>query len=87
TRGVLEALEHAHEEGIVNRDVKPANVMVTETGAVKVMDFGIAHALADTSATRSLTQALVGTALYLAPEQATGRIVDGRAYLYAAGCL
>ncbi|MBN6829225.1 protein kinase domain-containing protein, partial [Micrococcus luteus] len=87
TRGVLEALEHAHEEGIVHRDVKPANVMVTETGAVKVMDFGIAHALADTSATTSQTQAVVGTALYLAPEQATGRTVDGRADLYAAGCL
>lgn len=87
TRGVLEALEHAHEEGIVHRDVKPANVMVTETDAVKVMDFGIAHALADTSATTSQTQAVVGTALYLAPEQATGRAVDGRADLYAAGCL
>ncbi|WP_256837216.1 Stk1 family PASTA domain-containing Ser/Thr kinase [Micrococcus sp. Mcc89] len=87
TRGLLEALEHAHEEGIVHRDVKPANVMVTETGAVKVMDFGIAHALADTSATTSQTQAVVGTALYLAPEQATGRTVDGRADLYAAGCL
>ncbi|UTX34708.1 PASTA domain-containing protein [Micrococcus luteus] len=87
TRGVLEALEHAHEEGIVHRDVKPANVMVTDTGAVKVMDFGIAHALADTSATTSQTQAVVGTALYLAPEQATGRTVDGRADLYAAGCL
>ncbi|MCR4489654.1 protein kinase, partial [Micrococcus luteus] len=87
TRGVVEALEHAHEEGIVHRDVKPANVMVTDTGTVKVMDFGIAHALADTSATTSQTQAVVGTALYLAPEQATGRTVDGRADLYAAGCL
>lgn len=86
-RAVLEALEHAHQEGIVHRDVKPANVMVTDAGAVKVMDFGIARALADTSATTSQAQAVVGTALYLAPEQATGRTVDGRADLYAAGCL
>ncbi|MBB5849355.1 serine/threonine-protein kinase [Micrococcus endophyticus] len=87
TREVLEALEHAHQEGIVHRDVKPANVMVTDAGSVKVMDFGIAHALADTSATTSQTQAVVGTALYLAPEQATGRTVDGRADLYATGCV
>lgn len=84
---VLGALEYSHERGIVHRDIKPANVMVTRGGAVKVMDFGIARALADTAATMTQTQAVLGTARYLSPEQAQGLDVDTRSDLYSAGCL
>ncbi|ANS79235.1 Serine/threonine protein kinase PrkC, regulator of stationary phase [Serinicoccus hydrothermalis] len=84
---VLSALEYAHERGLVHRDIKPANVMVTAAGAVKVMDFGIARAIADTAATMTQTQAVMGTARYLSPEQAQGLDVDGRSDLYSVGCL
>lgn len=87
TTGLLEALDHAHEQGVVHRDVKPANLMVSRSGAVKVMDFGIARALSDTSAHTAQTQAVVGTALYLPPEQAQGARMDARSDLYAAGCV
>ncbi|WP_134771970.1 Stk1 family PASTA domain-containing Ser/Thr kinase [Ornithinimicrobium flavum] len=87
TAAVLSAMEYAHERGLVHRDIKPANVMVTEAGAVKVMDFGIARALADTAATMTQTQAVMGTARYLSPEQAQGLDVDGRSDLYSVGCL
>ena len=87
TSGLLEALAHAHAQGVVHRDVKPANVMVSQSGAVKVMDFGIARALSDTSAHTGQTQAVVGTALYLPPEQAQGARMDARSDLYAAGCV
>src|SRR5690625_4143018 len=87
TEGVLSALEYSHHAGIVHRDIKPANVMLTPTGAVKVMDFGIARALTDTSATMTQTQAVVGTAQYLSPEQARGEVVDARSDLYSPGCL
>jgi serine/threonine-protein kinase len=80
------ALDFSHRNGIVHRDVKPANVMITGTGAVKVMDFGIARALADE---QRLTQtaAVIGTAHYLSPEQARGEMVDGRSDVYSAGCV
>ncbi|MEI2277645.1 Stk1 family PASTA domain-containing Ser/Thr kinase [Paenarthrobacter ilicis] len=88
TLGVLSALEYSHRAGIVHRDIKPANVMVcTETGEVKVMDFGIARAMADSAATMTQTEAVVGTAQYLSPEQARGETVDARSDLYSAGCL
>lgn len=87
TSGVLAALEYSHKAGIVHRDIKPANVMVTPRGDVKVMDFGIARALADASATMTQTQAVIGTAQYLSPEQARGETVDARSDLYSAGCL
>ncbi len=87
TAGVLSALEYSHHAGIVHRDIKPANVMLTPTGAVKVMDFGIARALADSAATMTQTQAVIGTAQYLSPEQARGEQVDARSDLYSAGCL
>lgn len=88
TLGVLSALEYSHRAGIVHRDIKPANVMVTKEGsAVKVMDFGIARAIADSSATMTQTQAVIGTAQYLSPEQARGETVDARSDLYSAACL
>lgn len=85
--GVLGALEYAHNEGIVHRDIKPGNVMLTPTGQVKVMDFGIARALGDSTATMTQANSVVGTAQYLSPEQARGEQVDGRSDLYSAGCL
>ncbi|WP_285246537.1 Stk1 family PASTA domain-containing Ser/Thr kinase [Pseudarthrobacter sp. efr-133-R2A-89] len=86
--GVLAALEYSHKAGIVHRDIKPANVMYCPgTNSVKVMDFGIARAIADSSATMTQTQAVVGTAQYLSPEQARGETVDARSDLYSAACL
>jgi eukaryotic-like serine/threonine-protein kinase len=87
TAGVLEALAYSHKAGIIHRDIKPANVMLTPTGGVKVMDFGIARAVADTSATMTQTAAVIGTAQYLSPEQARGESVDARSDIYSAGCL
>src|SRR6266702_3306517 len=78
------ALAVAHARGIVHRDVKPGNVMLTTEGKVKVMDFGIARATAVPSITQ--TSAVVGTAQYIAPEQAQGLEVDGRTDVYALGC-
>jgi len=87
TAGILDALSYSHRAGIVHRDIKPANVMLTPTGSVKVMDFGIARAVADTSSTMTQTAAVIGTAQYLSPEQARGETVDTRSDLYSAGCL
>ena len=87
TEGVLEALSYSHRMGIVHRDIKPANVMIADDGSIKVMDFGIARAIADTSATMTQTQAVMGTAQYLSPEQAQGQTVDARSDLYSTGCM
>ncbi len=87
TEGVLDALAYSHRQGIVHRDIKPANVMVAADGSVKVMDFGIARAMADANATVTATQAVIGTAQYLSPEQAQGQTVDARSDLYSAGCM
>jgi beta-lactam-binding protein with PASTA domain/predicted Ser/Thr protein kinase len=87
TADVCAALDFSHRNGIVHRDIKPANVMITPTGAVKVMDFGIARALADTSATVTQTANVIGTAQYLSPEQARGEAVDARSDVYSTGCL
>ena len=85
--GVLDALAYSHRMGIVHRDIKPANVMISRDGAVKVMDFGIARAIADANATMTQTQAVIGTAQYLSPEQAQGQNVDERSDLYSTGCM
>ncbi|WIB60257.1 Stk1 family PASTA domain-containing Ser/Thr kinase [Curtobacterium sp. MCLR17_007] len=85
TSGILTALEYSHRAGVVHRDIKPANVMVTQTGQVKVMDFGIARAITDTSATVAQTTSILGTASYFSPEQARGETVDARTDLYSTG--
>jgi eukaryotic-like serine/threonine-protein kinase len=84
---VSAALDFSHRHGIVHRDVKPANVMITRAGAVKVMDFGIARAVHDGQAAVTQTAAVIGTAQYLSPEQARGEAVDGRSDVYASGCV
>ncbi|WAL65563.1 Stk1 family PASTA domain-containing Ser/Thr kinase [Amycolatopsis cynarae] len=84
---VCAALDFSHRHGIVHRDVKPANVMITDHGAVKVMDFGIARAMHDGQAAMTQTAAVIGTAQYLSPEQARGEGVDARSDVYAAGCV
>jgi eukaryotic-like serine/threonine-protein kinase len=85
TDGILEALEYSHLAGVVHRDIKPGNVMVTDAGQVKVMDFGIARAVSDSSSTVAETTAIIGTASYFSPEMAKGEPVDARADIYSAG--
>ena len=84
---VLTALEYSHRAGIVHRDIKPANIMITKSGQVKVMDFGIARAVSDTSSTLQQTTAILGTAAYFSPEQAKGESVDARTDLYSTAVL
>jgi len=85
TAQVLTALEYSHRAGVVHRDIKPGNVMITASGQVKVMDFGIARAISDSAATIAETSAIVGTAQYFSPEQARGETVDARTDLYSTG--
>jgi beta-lactam-binding protein with PASTA domain/predicted Ser/Thr protein kinase len=87
TADICGALDFSHRNGIIHRDIKPANVMITQSGAVKVMDFGIARAVADNAATVTQTANVIGTAQYLSPEQARGESVDARSDVYSTGCL
>jgi eukaryotic-like serine/threonine-protein kinase len=87
TAEICAALEFSHRHGIIHRDIKPGNVMLTQTGQVKVMDFGIARALASGASTMTQTSAVIGTAQYLSPEQARGEAVDARSDVYATGCV
>ena len=87
TDGILRALDYSHRNGIVHRDIKPSNVMVTGEGDVKVMDFGIARSMSGSQSTITQTGEVIGTALYMSPEQARGERVDARSDLYSAGCV
>jgi len=82
---VLIALEYSHRAGVIHRDIKPGNIMVTRSGQVKVMDFGIARAVSDSAGTLVETSQIVGTAQYFSPEQAKGASVDARTDLYSTG--
>jgi len=85
--GVLTALEFSHKGGVIHRDIKSANIMITDNDQVKVMDFGIARAISDSSATMANTVGIMGTAQYFSPEQAKGENVDARTDLYSTGVL
>lgn len=87
TADVLAALEVSHEMGLVHRDIKPGNVMMTKRGVVKVMDFGIARAMQSGVTSMTQTGMVVGTPQYLSPEQALGRGVDARSDLYSVGIM
>ena len=84
---VCQALAAAHENGLVHRDVKPGNIIVSRAGAVKVTDFGIAKAMASATTNRTGSGSVLGTASYMSPEQAQGRGVDERSDLYSLGCV
>ena len=85
TKELLSAVEFAHNKGIVHRDIKPDNIMLTRQGKVKVLDFGIARAVAETFDDIATTTSILGTAAYFSPEQAQGQKVDIRTDLYAIG--
>ncbi|MFJ8112703.1 protein kinase [Streptomyces sp. NPDC096132] len=86
-RDIADALAHSHGQGLIHRDIKPSNVMLTSEGGIKVLDFGIAKVVAETTTRLTATGMTVGTPAYLSPEQLTGQPVDGRSDQYSTGCL
>jgi serine/threonine-protein kinase len=98
-RQIADALEAAHEKGVIHRDLKPANIKVTLDGQVKVLDFGLAKAFLDGPSGSDLSQSptfarggtetgvILGTAAYMSPEQARGKAVDGRTDIWGFGCV
>ena len=87
TAAILDALAASHAVGIIHRDIKPGNVMLTTSGQIKVADFGIARTAGDDAATVTQTATVMGTVQYMSPEQARGDAVDPRSDLYSVGCL
>lgn len=85
TTQILRALQHAHERGIVHRDIKPQNIMLLQDGTIKVTDFGIARNF--NSATRTMTEQAIGSVHYIAPEQAKGGSTDGKTDIYSVGVM
>lgn len=85
TTQILKALQHAHDRGIVHRDIKPQNIMLLQDGTIKVTDFGIAR-LSDT-ATKTMTEHAIGSVHYIAPEQAKGSKTDGKSDIYSVGVM
>ena len=85
TTQILKALQHAHENGIVHRDIKPQNIMLLQDGTIKVTDFGIARF--SNNATRTMTDQAIGSVHYIAPEQARGEITDGKTDIYSVGVM
>lgn len=85
TEQILHALEHAHQKGIVHRDIKPQNIMLLKNGIIKVMDFGIAKL--PNAETVTMTDKAIGTVYYISPEQVSGKPIDARSDLYALGVL
>lgn len=85
TTQILKALQHAHECGIVHRDIKPQNIMLLQDGTIKVTDFGIAR-FSDKS-TRTMTEQAIGSVHYIAPEQARGEVTDGKTDIYSVGVM
>lgn len=82
---ILRALQHAHDKGVVHRDIKPQNIMLLENGTIKVTDFGIARF--SRSETRTLSDSTIGSVHYISPEQARGDVTDDKADLYSVGVM